>query len=288
MRIAILLVLAALLSPPARAQSGGEPPPGPKPQAGRGDAALRPSEPKRRPVHSLLRSRISVVQFDEAPLHEVLVELGGMLGTNVVARWSRLAEAGIERDTPITIRVRNLRVEQVLWLIMNQAGAGRATLAYRADDDVLLISTADDLGQELIVRIYPVYDIIQRRLENPLLFVGRERLFPIATGVAVAEGAVAQTVVTQSLTSGTLISGGRTPPGGLGLGPGDDLIQDEGPEFEQGDLMQELINVITTTIEPQSWEVNGGRGTIVPFRGMLVVRNSLDVHQKLGGPVSEP
>jgi hypothetical protein len=285
MRIALLLLLAVMLSPHARAQGGGGPPEGAKPQVDGGDQAHRTAEPKRRSAPALLKSRIALIEFEEAPLNQVLTELGRTLDTNVVVRWSRLTEAGVQRDTPITVRVRNLRVEQVLWLIMNEAGAGSVKLAYRADDDVLLISTADDLGPEMILRVYPVHDLIQRRLQNPLLFVGREHVFPVATGVAVAQGAVAQTVVTQSISSGTLISGGRGP-GGLGLG--DDVVQDEGPEYEGGDLMQELINVITATIEPESWEVNGGRGTIVPFRGMLVVRNSLDVHQKLGGPVTAP
>ena len=55
----------------------------------------------------------------------------------------------------------------------------------------------------------------------------------------------------------------------------------------QEEHMRQLIDVITNTIEPDSWAVNGGAGTIAPFKGMLVVRNTPSVHQKISGPLSE-
>ena len=57
---------------------------------------------------------------------------------------------------------------------------------------------------------------------------------------------------------------------------------------EQERKLRELMNLITTTLEPESWAVNGGSGTIIPFRDRLVVRNSPLVHQQLGGPIRLP
>jgi hypothetical protein len=48
--------------------------------------------------------------------------------------------------------------------------------------------------------------------------------------------------------------------------------------------MQDLITLIEQSVEPESWFVNGGLGSIVPFNKMLVVRNSIEVHEKIGGP----
>lgn len=47
----------------------------------------------------------------------------------------------------------------------------------------------------------------------------------------------------------------------------------------------ELIELITTTIDPETWEVHGGRGSIFYFSNLrvLVVRQTQDVHAKLGG-----
>jgi hypothetical protein len=48
---------------------------------------------------------------------------------------------------------------------------------------------------------------------------------------------------------------------------------------------QALIDLITNTIEPDSWETNGGRGRIIYFSPLrvLVIRNSQDVHEQIGG-----
>lgn len=47
----------------------------------------------------------------------------------------------------------------------------------------------------------------------------------------------------------------------------------------------ELIELITTTIDPETWEVHGGKGSIFYYSNLrvLVVRQSQDVHAKLGG-----
>jgi ElaB/YqjD/DUF883 family membrane-anchored ribosome-binding protein len=48
---------------------------------------------------------------------------------------------------------------------------------------------------------------------------------------------------------------------------------------------QALIELITNTIEPDSWEMNGGRGRIIYFSPLhvLVVRSSQEVHEQIGG-----
>jgi hypothetical protein len=52
---------------------------------------------------------------------------------------------------------------------------------------------------------------------------------------------------------------------------------------------QALIDLITRTIEPQSWDENGGRGTISYFAPVhaLVVRNTLHVHEQIGGVLAD-
>ena len=47
----------------------------------------------------------------------------------------------------------------------------------------------------------------------------------------------------------------------------------------------QLIELITTTIDPETWEVHGGKGSIFYFSNfrVLVVRQTQDVHAKLGG-----
>lgn len=46
----------------------------------------------------------------------------------------------------------------------------------------------------------------------------------------------------------------------------------------------ELINLIQSTIEPDSWDVNGGRGSMMYFSrlNVLVIRNTGQVHDSVG------
>jgi hypothetical protein len=53
------------------------------------------------------------------------------------------------------------------------------------------------------------------------------------------------------------------------------------------DSGQELVDLIQTTIAPDSWDVNGGPGSIVYYQPLrvLVVRQTDRVHELLGGAV---
>ncbi len=55
--------------------------------------------------------------------------------------------------------------------------------------------------------------------------------------------------------------------------------------FQQGQHVQGLISLITQTVEPETWQVNGGLGTIVfnPGSRSLVIRQPAEFHYQMGG-----
>ncbi|MEX2559943.1 MAG: hypothetical protein WD403_08510 [Pirellulales bacterium] len=70
-------------------------------------------------------------------------------------------------------------------------------------------------------------------------------------------------------------TGQRTPPGAAG------------GAAQPGDLGLELVVLIQRTVAPQTWDVNGGQGTIrywAPLH-VLVVRQTGEVHGQIGGVV---
>ena len=228
----------------------------------------------------LLGARVTQVNFDQAPLVTVFEALGKALGTNVVVQWEQLEAAGVQRETPVSLTARNLRVSQVFWLILNEASDRDVKLAYRADRDMILVSTLEDLSREMVVKVYDVSDLLAPRIANPSLTIGREH--DIVTGLTpvVANGAVGVQPVLQRWFSGLEFRGEDLA--------GDYFIDDDGRErveFDRERLMRELIDAIVSTIEPDSWNANGGLGSIVAFNGRIVVRNSPLVHQKIGGPL---
>lgn len=210
---------------------------------------------------ALLGQRIPEVSFEEAPFDQVMEWVSDYTRTNVVVRWQNLEDFGIERDKPITIRVRNLRLSQVLWMIMNEAGGTDIKLAYRAAGNLLVMSTAEDLGQEMLVRVYDVSDLLVR----------------------VPQFTEAPSIDLTQQTSGG--GGGGTSVFSEGGEEDDDDDEEDGENDPQ---MDRLIDLIVQTVEPDSWVDNGGLGTIQAFTRQLVVRNNIKVHQALGGPVRDP
>lgn len=223
---------------------------------------------------SLLNKRIPEVSFEDLPLDQVIDWLQGYTGVNVVSHWQTLIDAGVPRDKPITIKVKNLRLSQVLWMIMNEAGGADIKLAYRASGNLLILSTADDLGQELLVRVYEVADLLVR-VQNfrsaPQIDIQRSQ----QQGGAGGGG------------------GGQSVFGNGSGGGGGQEDDDEGGAQNQDQPgavnpeMQRLIDLIQQTIHPDSWAANGGTGTLQAWRTQLVVRNNIRVHQELGGAVTD-
>lgn len=75
---------------------------------------------------------------------------------------------------------------------------------------------------------------------------------------------------------------------GVGGGPGDPLTGIYGPGIGQVQAMQNItaiMDMIQTTVEPQSWQPNGGLGSLFfHYPSMsLVVRQSAEVHNMIGG-----
>lgn len=204
----------------------------------------------------MLATRLPEIQFADAPLETVIDWLADLTQYNIVVRWERLDELGIERDQPVSLRARNLTLSQVLWLLLGDIGGSDVRLAYRASRGLLLISTADDLDRELITRVYDIRDLLVR----PERFSNAPR---IEVGPSLGR------------------DGGSNP-----LQSNDDSVADDA-DGESATIADELRPTIMSTVEPDSWIEHGGRGRIVIFGGQIIVYNSMLVHQRLAGGIVE-
>ena len=217
---------------------------------------------------SILNQRVPEITFDELSLEQVMSWLADFTHMNVNVRWQTLADAGIDRDKPISIHARNLRLAQVLWLIMSEAAGSELKLAYRASGNLLVLSTADDLDQEMVTKIYDVADLLIR--------------LPRAT----RQGAFN---VSQGLGQNTGQGGGGGGAGGgmFGQGQGQQQAQQgagRGGQDQQGaqQLVQQIQDIIRQTVEPDSWrETGGGDASIRELNGQLVIYNTSDAHRQV-------
>lgn len=226
---------------------------------------MRAPQPRIPTTIRLLNQRIPEVTFDQVPFEQVMDWVKELTGANVVVRWETLEQMGIERDKPITIKVKNLRLSQVLWMIMNEAGGSDVKLAYRAAGTLLILSTEEDLSEERVLKVYDVADL----LTSAPNFTNAAQLDP---GQALNQQ-------------------GQGGAGGGG-GASSQLFQSNQQNNEddgdvQGADIETLIQLITDTVEPDSWVAGGGVGQIFPYRSSIVVYNTLLVHQRIGGYVED-
>lgn len=223
---------------------------------------------------ALLNQRIPEVSFSDQPLEKVMDWVQEYTGANVVVRWQTLEDSGVDRDKPISLRVRNLRFSQVLWMVMNEAGGADIKLAYRASGNLIVLSTAEDLGKELITKVYDISDLLTRAPR----FANAAQLDP------------AQALQNVGQQQGGFGAGGGAGGGGGGGGGGQggQLFQGGGQNNQEDDVdpqqdIDRIIKLIEDTVEPDTWTANGGTGSVRNFRSLLVVRNTILVHQRIGG-----
>ncbi len=231
-------------------------------------AVAQPARPARAQASTvaLLAQRLPDVSFQEAPLDQVMNYVSDVTKLNVVVRWETLETSGIARDKPISMNLKNVRLSQVLWLIMNEAGGSDVKLAYRASGNLLILSTEEDLGKEMLTRVYDVTDLLVR----------------------VPRFTEAPRIDIQQASQGGGGGGGQNIFGGGGGGQEEEEDdQGTGQGGVDDERTQQLIDLITQAVEPDSWVQNGGRGTITAFQRNLVVRNNILVHQALGGAIRE-
>ncbi|MGD8452000.1 MAG: hypothetical protein PVJ57_09305 [Phycisphaerae bacterium] len=290
MRTVVVAVLIGLLAadtcaqtPPAAthkpdpARRDVQPARTPTPTTAPARPTVAPARPVLRSADAILATPLPVIAFDETPFDAALDKLARLADTNVVVRWALVEAAGVARDAPVTLGLRNASFGLTLELLLQQIATDDAPLAYRASDNLIVIATAAAFADQLVTRVYDVRDLITPEPIGGSIFLGRYHDVPITTTPIVGRGVVAQRPVIETYGSGTF----------LRLNEDERDRQDRNRELSERTL-RELIAAITGTVDPETWDVNGGPGSIRIFNGLLIVRNSPLVHQKLAHPLLNP
>jgi hypothetical protein len=205
-------------------------------------------------------------EFQARPLVDCLDVLATQAKIDVILDRVKLAEEAVPPDQPITLRIKGPRLDSALHLLLEPLG-----LEYFYEDDVLKITTATVAGDKLVTRTYPVGDLC------PELKVDKEPAEPKSAGLDHGNSTV-KLALFQGFGGGGL--GGIGAPqgnGGGGRGGGGMLVVGRGNRFAA------LMNAITTSIRPDSWEELSGPGSVVSVAttNCLVIRQTQSVHREV-------
>jgi hypothetical protein len=162
---------------------------------------------------------------------------------------------------------------------------GELELTYMAVDDVLFITTQEyaESPDRNVVRVYDCRELLA--LSRPPGST-RTRVFPAGGGggggfFAVqdqppAKAAPADPEKAEPATRDASGSTESSAGGGFGVMGGNDTKQ-----FLEVSDAENLIGVITSIVNPESWTEIGGPGSIAEYKGLISVAATQKVHEKV-------
>ena len=214
---------------------------------------------------------IPTVNLQKMPARGAFQWWARRTGASLVINWQQMRRAGVDPQTPITLRLQTAPAEPVLRMIMQQASRGQTELIYETTRWYVRVMTRRAANQRTVLRLYDVRDLI---MDVPNFTNAPDFDLRSALGSSAGSGSGAGTGV-----------GGGDNQGGLFGDQQDDDERDEPGQSEKA-RANGLIDLIATTVEPTVWRRNGGQhASIRYFRGMLVVNAPRYVHRQIGIPV---
>ena len=245
-------------------------------------------------IEQKLKTPVSL-QFEEAPLSEVMDYLATLAQVNLHLDPQGLAEEGVTSNDPVTITLKeNVSLKSALNLILQPLH-----LSYVIKDEVLKVTSEQLVDGEVYSVTYNVADLvipIPNFSPSPRMGLagalhdaygmvgftgggfsggGTSPLEVMANNNGLRSGVdVKSPILAQTGSRGGVSGGSANMP--LGYGPGG-LGGGAQADFDS------LIELITTTIQPTTWDDVGGPGSIKEFETnlSLVVSQTQDVHEEI-------
>ncbi len=127
------------------------------------------AEAKDKKVREQLEMPVQQVNADKLAFEKVINSLRGATHTDIFVNWQVLAKEGINRDTPISIRLREIPFRKALTTILAEVGGVTSNLGYAIDNGIIIISTRDDLNsrERQVAQVYDIYDLFAANRAPP-------------------------------------------------------------------------------------------------------------------------
>jgi hypothetical protein len=210
-------------------------------------------------VVTVLRSRVSLVDWEDYPLEDVVEWLRERGDLNIIPVWAALELEAISPDDVVNLYLRDVTVAEVLNEVVAQISE-EGNVTYQGRGNILRIATKSFFNKKRFVRVYDVTDLLMQRPDEqdqaPSIDLQQQQ------GGSGGGGGGNQSIFT----------GGGSQQGG----------QNQGQQ-EQEEDMGELITLIRETVEPAEWAELGGENSIKGFGRMIVVRATTEVHEEIAG-----
>lgn len=223
----------------------------------RSDFAYNDSEADRRVYNALARQRANV-DFRGTPVGDVIDWIEQVASINVDVDWKSLEQNFIDRNMPINLRLNDqVNLQVVLERTLAQLGDASTQPRYDVRDGILTISTKEKLAANPITHLYPIGDLLVNvpHFDNAKSFDLESKLEK-------------RNQREQGLKAALFGS-------------------DEVEKYDRGrdkreELLEKIREVITTTVDSGSWQINGGDvGTIQSIDSNLIIKTTASNHRQI-------
>jgi general secretion pathway protein D len=252
-------------------------------------------------LRNLLRSVRVNLQFNNMPLSEVVNYLSQQAGVNILLDDRALAEQGVTRDSQVSVNLPTpVSLESGLSLILQSLN-----LTYMVKNEAVQVTSKERRDRNTVKRTYYVADLVIpipnfAPTENMSLTAAINNSLQQAAFAANSLNgnpskhgyqtpSLATNVPESSSVLGQVQMPG-SPPGGMGGGMGFGGGMNGSPMMGSGAGgggiiadFDPLMELIRTTIAPETWDEMGGTGTMSEFSAnlSLVISNTQEVHEQI-------
>ena len=209
---------------------------------------------------------VKELNFDQIALTDAVEYFRDLTGLNIDVNWKALEEVGLSKDTPVSLRLRGVKVGVAIQKTLDAAGPG--LLGFYVDDSVVHITTRAAADERMVTRVYSVDDLIT---DVPDFEKVQSFQLQSSSGRTASSGSGGGGGGGSSSSSSGVFSGGGSSSASNSKGK------------TRNERADELISLIQETIRPEVWNVNGGKAAMRFSNGKLVVTAPLDVHKAIAG-----
>lgn len=218
-----------------------------------------------------LDATLPELRLDGVALSDAVDFLRDISDANIIVNWKALEEAGVSRDTPVTVHLREISLRKAISLVLSEASGGDK-LSFDLDQGVIEITTKELADQKMYTCIYPIDDLI---MDIPD-FTDAPDFSLNSTSNNTSQN-----------PSGS--SGGGPQAGGVSnpIFGGSSTSGTQEPTKTKAERADDLIKLIEQVVQPDIWKDNGGTASIVYFNGNLIVTAPRSAQEAIGGEMND-
>ena len=283
------------------------------PLASLNDPYMDRLETARKRINAKLK-RTTTLEYMEAPLEEVAANLSELLNDVVLLDERALDDVGIGTDTPITAMYRDVPAKEALRWVLDDL-----ELTFAIQDEALVITTPEEVEDRMEVRLHSGRGVLYEFpadtwpatrppwFGSPMMGFGGGAMGGGMGmgGMGMGAGGAARAGFGGGMGGMASGAAGAISGSGIGLSSGGDAGQGtvsggESPASSESDIVADaatsevseqqysydtdsIIDLVTTTIEPQGWDEVGGPGSVEFFPNTLdfVFAQTARVHDEV-------